>query len=403
MATRRNEASTRNEANTRASKSNKTIAAQAPTHKYTSSQTSNGSTTPETVTPTLTSCTSSASSKALGTPNLPNAHLDNGPHDFWHMSSLDSENGAMAPSLSASDFNLQSLKSPPGLDDFFVDPDFDAFVHEQDDDRFFDNMDLDFGNNDDLEMPKVGKSLALNDGYARSMDSPFGSRQDSPVHRRPFAPPTSPWNNMHRSISTPVPSGAPTKEAEHDPDIRPTQCGCLGVTLSLLEKAHFRDTRLSVSNWMGLLHEFKKWMRSFRDVTECTACNCATDSLMLLVVVCEKLGDSFQIISTIYEKLADALSVASSSRTPEMCTLGGEYSVDTVEEFVCLFKFLALRHLKSLYRTIKSLDNKAIQQELTTHHESLYRQIDRLRLLKGTIDQAHLNETAAGREMMRKR
>ena len=124
---------------------------------------------------------------------------------------------------------------------------------------------------------------------------------------------------------------------------------------------------------------------------------------MLLVVVCEKLGDSFQIISTIYEKLADTLRGTPSSRTPEMCMLGGKYSVDTVEEFVCLFKLLALRHLQFLYRTIISLDSKAIQQELTTHHESLRRQIDRLRLLKGTIDQAHLRETEAGRRMIRKR
>lgn len=334
---------------------------------------------------------------------MPSAHPDNDPNGFWQMSSLDSDNGTMALSLSASDLNLQSLKSTPGLDDFFVDPDFDAFGHEQDDDMFFDNMDLDFGNKSDLEMPKVGRSPTLDDDYARSMVSPFGGRQDSRVRRLPSAPPRSPWNNVHRSMSTPVPSSAPTKEAEHDPDTRPMQCGCLGVTLSLLEKVYFRDTRLSVSNWMGLLHEFKQWMRLFRDVTECTACNCATDSLMLLVVVCEKLGDSFQIISTIYEKLADALSGASSSRTPEMCMLGGKYSVDTVEEFVCLFKFLALRHLKFLYRTINSLDNKAIQQGLTTHHESLHRQIDRLRLLKGTIDQAHLKETEAGREMMRKR
>ena len=144
-------------------------------------------------------------------------------------------------------------------------------------------------------------------------------------------------------------------------------------------------------------------MRSFRDVTECTACNCSTDSLMLLVVVGEKLGDSFQVIATIYEKLADALRGSSSSRTPEMCMLGGKYSVDTVEEFACLFKFLALRHLQLLYRTISSLDSKAIQQELTTHHESLHRQIDRLRLLKATIDQAHLEETEAGRRMIRKR
>ena len=380
------------------------MASQALTHKYTSSQTSNGSRTPETVTPTLTSYTSSASSKIAGIPTpLPSAHSENDPNGFWQMSSLDSGNGAMALSLSASDLNLQSLKSPPGLEDFFVDPDFDAFGLEQDDDRFFDNMDLDFENKDELEMLKVGRSPTLDDGDARSIISPSAGCQDPRVRRLPSAPPRSPWSNVHRSMTTPVPSNAPIKEAEHDPDSRPMQCGCLEVTLSLLEKVYFRDTRLSVSNWIGLLHEFKQWMRAFRDVTECTACNCATDSLMLLVVVCEKLGDSFQIISTIYEKLADALRGTSSSRTPEMCMLGGKYSVDTVEEFVCLFKLLALRHLQFLYRTIISLDSKAIQQELTTHHESLRRQIDRLRLLKGTIDQAHLRETEAGRRMIRKR
>ena len=396
-------AARRNEANTRAAKSNKTMASQALTHKYTSSQTSNGSRTPETVTPTLISYTSSTSSRIVGIPTpLPSAHSDNDPNGFWQMSSLDSGNGTMALSLSASDLDVQSLKSSPGLEDFFVDPDFEAFGLEQDDNGFFDSMDLDFKNKDELEMLKVERSPTLDDGDARF--SPFAGCDDSRVRRLPSAAPRSPWSNAHRSMSsTPVPSSAPLKEAEYDLDFRPMPCGCLEVTLSLLEKIYFRDTRLSVSNWIGLLHEFKQWMRSFRDVTDCTACNCATDSLMLLVVVCEKLGDSFQIISSIYEKLADALRGTSSSRTPEMCMLGGKYSVDTVEEFACLFKFLALRHLQSLYRTIISLDSKAIQQELTAHHESLHRQIDRLRLLKETIDRAHLKEREPGRRIIRKR
>lgn len=379
------------------------MASQARTHKYTSSPTRNGSRTPETVTPTLTSYISSASSKDVGIPNpLPSAHSENDPNGLWQMSSSESGNGIMTLSLSASDLNVQSLKSPTGLEDFFADPDFDAFELEHDD-VFFDNMDLDFENTDGLEVLKVGRSPTLDDGDARSIVSPSAGYEDSQARRLPFTPLRSPWSNLHRSMSTPVPSSAPTKEAEHDLDYRPMQCGCLNVTLSLLEKVYFRDTRLSVSNWIGLLHEFKQWMRSFRDVTECTACNCSTESLMLLVVVCEKLGDSFQIISSIYEKLADELKGTSSSRAPEMCMLGGKYSVDTVEEFACLFKFLALRHLQHLYRTILSLDSKAIQLELTTHHESLHRQIDRLRLLKATIYQAHLEETEAGSRMIRKR
>ena len=307
----------------------------------------------------------------------------------------------MALGHSASDLNVQSLKSPPGLEDFFADPDFDAFELEQDD-VFFDNMDLDFENTDGLEMLKVGRSPTLDDSDAGSIVLPFAGYEDSRVRRLPSAPLRLSWSNVHRSMSTPVPSSAPTKEAEHDLDYRPMQCGCLEVTLSLLEQVYFRDTRLSVSNWIGLLHEFKQWMRSFRDVTECTACNCSTDSLMLLVVVCEKLGDSFQTISTIYEKLADALRGTSSSRAPEMYMLGGKYSVDSVEEFACLFKYLALRHLQLLYRTIISLDSKAIRQELTKHHESLHRQIDRLRLLKATINQAHLEEPEASSRMIRR-
>ena len=198
------------------------MASQALTHKYTSSQISNGSRTPETVTPTLTSYTSSASSKIAGIPTpLPSAHSENDPNGFWQVSSLDSGNGAMALDLSASDLNLQSLKSPPGLEDFFVDPDFDAFGLEQDDDRFFDNMDLDFENKDELEMMKVGRSPTLDDGDARSIISPSAGCQDPRVRRLPSAPPRSPWSNVHRSMTTPVPSNAPIKEAEHDPDSRP--------------------------------------------------------------------------------------------------------------------------------------------------------------------------------------
>lgn len=374
---------------------------QALTHKCTSSQISNVSRTPETVTPTLTSGTSSASSINAEIPNpLPNAHPDNDANGIWQMSSLDSGNGTMALSLSGSDFNMQSLKSPPGLEDFFADTDFDAFGLEQDDDRFFESMDLDVGNKNRPEISRAGRCPTLDGGDSRSIASPLAGRHDSQVHRLPSGPPQSPWSNVHPSLSTSVPSRASAKEAENDLNSRPMQCDCLGVTLSLLEKVYFRDTRVSVSNLIGLLHEFKQWMRSFRDVTECTACNCATDSLMLLVVVCEKLGDSFQIISTIYEKLAETSSENSSSSTPEMCMLGGKYSVDTVEEFACLFKFLTFRHLQFLYHTTVSLDNKAVQQELTTHHESLQRQFDRLRLLRGTIGQAHLKETGAGRKMI---
>ncbi len=393
----------RNEAN-RASMSNRNMASQALTHKCVSSETSNGNKSPETVTPALTSGTSSASSNTTGIPTpLPSAHSDNGSNGMWQMPSLESENATMTLGLGGSDFNLQNLKSPPGLEDFFVDSEFDAFGLEQDDDKLFDNMDLDFVNKDDFEMPRVGRSPALDGGESRSMASPLAGRQDSRVHRIPSAPPQSPWSDAHRSMSTSVPSRATTKEAKNDFNSRPMQCDCLGVTLSLLEKVYFRETRVSVSNWIGLLHDFKQWMRSFQGVTDCTACNCATDSLMLLVVVCEKLGDSFGIISTIYEKLAEALNEKSGSRTPEMCMLGGKYSVDTVEEFACLFKYLALRHLQFLYRTTISLDSRALQQELTTHHESLQRQIDRLRLMKSTLNQAHLKETETESKVVRMR
>lgn len=385
----------------RRNKPNKNMASQALTHMYTSSQNSNCSGIPKTVIPILTSYTSSALSKDGGIPTpLPSAQFDNDSNGCWQMPSLDSGNGAMAHG--ASDLNVQSSQPPSSLDDFFVDLNFHAFGLEQDNNMLFDRLDLDFEDKDGLGMLKVGGSPTLGDGDPRSILSPFAGYEDSQVRRHPSVPPLSPWSNAHRSTSTPVPVSAPTKEAEHDADSRGMQCGCLEVTLSLLEKVYFRDTRLSVSNWIGLLHEFKQWMRSFRDVTECTACNCTTDSLMLLVVVCEKLGDSFQIISTTYEKLADALRGTSSSRIPEMSSLGGKYNVDTAEEFACLFKLLALRHLQFLYRTIISLDNKAVQQELTTHHESLHRQIDRLRLLKEAIDQAHLKETEAGRRMIRK-
>ena len=232
------------------------MVSQALTHQYTTSQASNGSRTPETVTPSLTSYTSPASSKDVGIPNpLPSAHSDNDPNGVWQMSSLDSGNEIMALGLSASDLNVQSLKSPPGLEDFFVDPDFDAFELEQDD-MFFDNIDLDFEYKDGLEMLKVGRYPTLDDGDAISIVSPFAGCEDSRVRRLPPAPLRSP-SNVHRSMSTPIPSSAPTNEAEHDPDSRPMRCGCLKITLSLLEKVHFRDTRLNVSDWIGLLHEFK--------------------------------------------------------------------------------------------------------------------------------------------------
>ena len=90
-----------------------------------------------------------------------------------------------------------------------------------------------------------------------------------------------------------------------------------------------------------------------------------------------------------YEKLAEAISETSGG-TPEARMLSGEYRIDSVEEFACLFKSLALRHLQSLHVITLSLDKKAVQEKLTTHHELLQRLYDKHRMMKETLRQAHL-------------
>lgn len=306
----------------------------------------------------------------------------------------------MTPIHSGSGFNLQDWKSPPERGDFFVDPEFDAFGLEQDRNTLIETMDVDFSfddtvNNDDLEILGVRQSPALDGRDSRRMASPLVNRRNSQAHRFQSNPPSQ-WSSFNRPTSVSSSPKMLTQRAKNVLNSRPTQCDCLAVTLSLLEKVYFQDTRVSISCWIGLLHEFKQWMKLFRGVTDCTVCNCATDSLMLLVVVCEKLGDSFKIILNTYERLAEALIEKPGGGAPDMHLLSGGYSVDSVEEFACLFKFLALRQLHFLYRTILSLDERALRQELQMHHESLQRQTHRLVLMKKAFFQAHLQETEAG-------
>ena len=167
------------------------------------------------------------------------------------------------------------------------------------------------------------------------------------------------------------------------------QCDCLATTLSLLENVHFREPRASVSTLIHLLHEFKQWVKFFKNVASCTACKFVTDSLMLLVVVCEKLADSFRVVLNVYEKLAEAMSETSTA-TPEVRILSGEYRIDSEEELACLFYSLALRHLQSLHAITLSLDEKAVQEKLTTHHELLQRLHEKHCVMKETLRQAHL-------------
>lgn len=386
----------RNEAN-KAAQSSENTASRALGQKSPHSQTSNGIRTPESVTPTLASGTSSVYSVTgeLPTP-ISAAHSEDGSNDIWQVPSLASGNVPMTPSLGVT-FNPQDFKWAPGPEDFVVDPEFDAFGLEQDRNVLVETTDLDFSfddivSKDDREISGVERSPAPDGGVSRRVASPLTGRKHSRAHHLPSNPSQSQWNNFNRFMSVSSSSRVSTQRPKNEPRFQPTQCDCLAVTLSLLEKVYFQDTRVSLSSWIGLLHKFKQWMRLFQGVTGCTTCRCATNSLMLLVVVCEKLGDSFEVILSIYKQLAEALIQKPGGDTSDMHLLSGGYSVDCIEEFTCLSRCLALRHLNFLYRIIVLLDEKALRQGLQTHHESLQRQIDKLSLIKDVLSQAHLQE-----------
>lgn len=307
---------------------------------------------------------------------------------------MGSENATMAPSLNGTDFGLPQTKSPNRIEDFSSDAEFDAFGLDQDDDRFSDIMDLDLGfpdfmTKDKLEISAVRKPSVLESGDTRAVNSLLPGPQDGRVHAFPPGPPQLSWTNFERSESTLSNSYHSTNEAKTNFSPKPMQCDCLRATLSLLEKVHFREPHASVSTLIHLLHEFKQWINFFKGVASCTACEFVTDSLMLPVVVCEKLADSFRVVLNVYEKLAEAMSETSGG-TPEARMLSGEYRIDSMEEFACLFKSLTLRHLQSLHVITLSLGKKAVQEKLTTHHGLLQRLHDKHRVMKETLRQAHL-------------
>ena len=373
----------------------KNVAPQALVRKSKPSPTNNSSGTFGGSTPGLTNDNSSISSSIgrLPTPQG-NGQFQGTPNGVWQMSSMGSENATMAPSLNGTDFDLPQTKSPTRLEDFPNDANFDAFGLDQDDDRFSDIMDLDFGfpdfmTKDELDISAVRKSSALESGDTRAVASLLQSPQGVRGHAIPPDPPQPSWTNFGRSESTSSNSHHSTNEAKTSFSQKPMQCDCLTTTLSLLENVHFREPHASASTLIHLLHEFKQWVNFFKGVASCTMCKFVTDSLMLLVVVCEKLADSFRVVLNVYEKLAETMS--ENSGVPlEARMLIGEYRIDTVEELACLFVSLALRHLQSLHVITLSLDKKAVQEKLTTHHELLQRLYDKHRAMKATLRQAHL-------------
>ena len=310
---------------------------------------------------------------------------------------MGSENATMAPSLSGTDFDLPQTKSPSRLDDFSSDANFDAFGLDQDDDRFSDIMDLDFGfpdfmTKDELEISAARKPSVLESSDTRAVASLLPSPQGVRVPAFSPGPPQPSWTNFERSESTSSNSQHSINEAKTTFSPKPMQCDCLTTTLSLLENVHFREPHASASALIHLLHEFKQWINFFKGVASCTACKFATDSLMLLIVVSEKLADSFRVVLNVYEKLAEAMSETSGGM-PEARMLSSEYRIDSAEEFACLFMSLALRHLQSLHVITLSLDKKAVQEKLTTHHELLQRLYDKHRAMKETLRQAHLKSS----------
>ena len=378
----------------RAPTPSKNVAPQALVQKSKPSPTNNSSGTFGESTPGLTNDNSSSSS--LGRLQTPqgNGQFQGTPNGVWQMSSMGLENATMAQSLNGTDFDLPQTKSPSRLEDFSNDAEFDAFGLDQDDDQFSDIMDLGFGfsdfmTQDGLEISAVRKPSALERGDKRAVASLLQSPQAVKVNVFPSGPPQPSWTSFERSESTSSKSHQSTIEAKTSFSQKPMQCDCLKTTLSLLENVHFREPHASASTLIHMLHEFKQWINFFEGVASCTAYKFVTDSLMLLVVVCEKLVDSFRVVLNVYEKLAETMS-ETSGVPPEVRMFSGEYRIDSMEELTCLFMSLTLRHLQSLHTVTLSLDKKAVQEKLTTHHELLQRLYDKYRAMKATLHQARL-------------
>ena len=367
----------------------KNVATQALMRKSKPSTTDKASGTHEGSTPGLTSDNASIASSVgrLPTPQG-NGQYQGTPNGVWPTSSIES-NANMAPSLNGTDFHLPQAKSPHRAEDFSSDADFDAFGLELDDDRFSDLVDLDLGfpdfmTKDELEISAVMEPSVFERCGSRAAASALPSIPGV-VH----VSPQPSWTNFEDSRSTSSNSYHSTNDARTNATPKTKQCDCLTTTLSLLEKVHFREPHASASTLIHLLHEFKQWIKFFKVVASCTAFTCVTESLMLLVVVCEKLADSFRVVLNVYEKLAEAIGETPGG-TPEVGILSGEYQIDSVEEFACLFKSLALWHLQSLHFITLSLDKKAVQEKLTTHHDLLQRLYEKHRMMKETLRQAHL-------------
>lgn len=311
---------------------------------------------------------------------------------MWRLSSMGSGNETMAPPLDGAYIGLPYTK-PSDEMDFNDDPVFNAFdMFDQNDDRFgINNLGIpSFMAKDSIDLSMMGHSSVLESSATKNTASLVPSPQDVRIQPFSHGPPQPPWMNPDCSTNNPTKaSEISTFDTKNTFGSRPMQCDCLKVTLSLLENVHFREPHATAATLIHLLHQFKQWTNLFNGVVSCTLCNCLTESSMLLIVICEKLADSFEIVLNVYEKLAEAVS-STSSGTSEMRSLSGEYSIDSLEEFACLFKSLALRHLQSLHIITLFLSKNPVRDKPGMHHELLRRLEDRHHLMKETVRRASL-------------
>ncbi|KAL8737126.1 MAG: hypothetical protein Q9181_001997 [Wetmoreana brouardii] len=153
------------------------------------------------------------------------------------------------------------------------------------------------------------------------------------------------------------PEKAINRQTSHNPATKAAACNCLVIKVSLLEElgSHKVDTSLNEG-----LATHKGCLMKCSSVLDCQNCMSKSESVMLLVLVYERLVSFCETVTDTYLKRQTHVRSGISSPDPERPRLAvGKYSIDKDGEWDCLLGALTLYQVKTLGKQLLAMRKPA--------------------------------------------
>lgn len=147
------------------------------------------------------------------------------------------------------------------------------------------------------------------------------------------------------------------RENSHNPPAKVAACECLIITVSLLEELGSQKVDLSLNEGLAT---HKGCLAKSISVLECQTCMSKSESVMLLVMVYERLVSFCETLTDTYLKRQNHLrSTASSPALDRLRLKVGKYELDKGEEWDCVLGALTLFQVKTLGRQLLAMRKPA--------------------------------------------